>query len=57
MLEKKLAMFPLDKIQITDDFWKGYMELVRTHQEMFTFPGLRLHPEFPPGSRIGRGWI
>lgn len=31
MLEKKLAMFPLDKIQITDDFWKGYMELVRTH--------------------------
>lgn len=31
MLEKKLTMFPLDKIQITDNFWKGYMELVRTH--------------------------
>ena len=31
MLEKKLTMFPLDKIQITDNFWKGYMEMVRTH--------------------------
>lgn len=30
MLEKKLKMFPLDKIQIQDGFWKEYMELVRT---------------------------
>ena len=31
MLEKKVRMMPLDKIDIQDAFWKNYMELVRNH--------------------------
>lgn len=31
MLEKKIIPLPLDKININDNFWRNYMELVRNH--------------------------
>mgnify|MGYP002511034218 CR=1 FL=1 len=31
MLEKKINMVSLDKVSIDDNFWKDYMELVRSH--------------------------
>jgi DUF1680 family protein len=31
MLEKKVNMIPLNAVNIQDDFWKEYMELVRNH--------------------------